>query len=467
MHRYSITTKVFVSHLFLVVVLIAGLSYRHYNDQIERYIESITQFHSASSYAIVSTCSDAIAGDNYANLQMREFVNQLQHNDKLLMMVVEGRSDYSSNPYKAYYDKTKGELWRGVYPADFEKQTQQQIASLKKRLADPSADTVKIEFLIARLEDMKRTYKHDIEMSAQMAIKSESMLKTTETRVDFKTNRLTLALKTDNQNGGTISMVFDISEIESIRKRILHDIVLESLIALALSLVVLGLLSANIVRPIKRLSEYLRGDFGRLNPNDVPSKEQRDEIGMLAGSFSQLLEQMQGYIARLEQLSKNDPLTGLFNRRAFEEVFVHMEKQLAEYSIGMLYLDIDHFKSYNDTYGHNAGDVALQKVAKAIESSLQRKGDYPFRLGGEEFAVILSVENIDQVIYVAERIRESVENLGIEHSGNIPYGHVTISIGACFEPYHEGINPKVLLERADKALYSAKADGRNRVSISQ
>jgi diguanylate cyclase (GGDEF)-like protein len=466
MHRYSITTKVFVSHLFLVVVLIAGLSYKHYNDQIARYVESIVQFHSASSYSIVSTCSDAIAGENYANLQMGEFINQLKRNDKLLMMVVEGRSDYSSTLYTAYYDKSKGELWRGVYPPDFEKQTRQQIASLKERLADPSADTVKIEFLIARLADMKRTYAHDIQMSAQMAIKSESMLKTTETRVDFKSNRLTLTLKTDNQNGGTVRMLFDISEIESIRKRILHDILLESIIVLGMSLVVLGLLSANIVRPIKRLSEYLKGDFWRLNPKDVPSKEQTDEIGTLAGSFSQLLEQMQGYIARLEQLSKNDPLTGLFNRRAFEEVFAHMDKQLAEYSIGMLYLDIDHFKRYNDTYGHNAGDVALQKVAKAIENSLQRKGDYPFRLGGEEFAVILSVENIDQVIFVAERIRESVENLGIEHSGNVPYGHVTISIGACFEPYHEGINPKVLLERADKALYSAKADGRNRVSIS-
>jgi diguanylate cyclase (GGDEF)-like protein len=380
-------------------------------------------------------------------------------------MVVQGRSDYSSKPYKAYYEKGKSELWRGVYPSDFEHQTTRQIASLAARLNDPSADKVKIEFLIARLEEMKRTYAHDVQMSQEIAKRVESLSNVSDTHVDFETNRLALALKTDNQNGGTVRMLFDISEIGLIRERILRDIMIESLIALALSLVVLGLLSSNIVRPIKRLSEYLKGDFGRLNPNNVPSKEQSDEIGMLAGSFSQLLEQMQGYIARLEQLSKNDPLTGLFNRRAFEEIFSHMDNQFAEHSIGTLYLDIDHFKRYNDTYGHNAGDVTLQKVAKAIENSLQRKGDYAFRLGGEEFAVILSVENRDHLLSIAERIRESVEHLKIEHSGNMPYGYVTISIGASFEHYHEGINPKTLLEKADKALYDAKAEGRNRVSI--
>ncbi|MFY9143099.1 diguanylate cyclase domain-containing protein [Sulfuricurvum sp.] len=465
MRRYSITTKIFVSHLFLVIVLIVGLSYKHYNDQIEQYKENIVQVHSASSYAIVSTCSDAIAGENYANLQMGEFVNELKRNHKLLMMMVEGRSDYSSAHYKAYYDKKKGELWRGTYPQNFEQQTSSQIASLKERLSNPSTDKVKIEFLIARLEDMKRTYFHDRHMSAQMANQMEPFLKTSDTTVDFEAKRLYIALKTDNKNGGTVHLAFDISEIASIRQRILDDIIMESIIALALSLIVLGLLSANIVRPIKSLSEYLKGDFGTLNPKNIPSKEQSDEIGLLAGSFSQLLEQMQGYIARLEQINKNDPLTGLLNRRAFDEIFANMDKQFDEHAIGALYLDIDHFKRYNDTYGHNAGDVALQKVAKAIENSLQRKGDYAFRLGGEEFAVIISADNEAQMLSIAERMRKNVEELKIEHTENVPYGYVTISIGASFEEYHEGINPKTLLERADKALYNAKAEGKNSVSI--
>lgn len=465
MNFSSITTKVFLSHLFLVILLIAGLSYKHFSDQIDQYVQNVTQFHSASSYAIVSTCSDAMAGDNYANIQMGEFLKELQRNSKLLMMKIEGKSDYSSTPYKAYYEKSKENIWQGYYPENFEEITTNKIKTLENKLNDQNIDKVKINFLISRLKEMLNSYKQNIQLSEEFEKETKTIFHEKVTKINFKTKQLIVTIPTDNKNGGTLQMIFDVSEIDTIKSKILHNIFQESLITFVLSLIVLTFLSSSIVRPIRNLSQYMSGDFALLEPQKVPSKTDKDEIGILANSFSNLLSQTKEYIRRLEQLSQNDPLTGLFNRRAFDEIFSNLQEQPIKKAIGTLYMDIDNFKKYNDTYGHNAGDVTLQKVAFTIANSLQRKGDYAFRLGGEEFAVLLSVENEEQVTSLAERIRKNVEELQIEHSENMPYGCVTISIGANFCPYYEGIDQHKLLQIADEALYNAKQTGRNRVAL--
>lgn len=302
-------------------------------------------------------------------------------------------------------------------------------------------------------------------MSKQFAQNNSKLLNLKESRADLDAKALFIVLKTDNKNGGAVKLMFDISEIDAIRAKIVSDIATESAVALMLAIIVLGLLSANIISPIKQLSEYMSGDFATLDPKSIPAIKKDDETGELARSFSYLLKQTQEYISRLEQLSKNDPLTGLFNRRAFEEMFTSIDKQANSFGLGILYLDIDHFKRYNDTYGHNAGDIALQKVAKAIEGSLQRKGDNAFRLGGEEFAAIISAEDEESVIAIAERIRTNVEKLQIEHTGNPNFGHVTVSIGAHFHKHDKDVDIQALLEIADKALYNAKESGRNRVSV--
>lgn len=466
MNFFSITTKVFLSHLLLVILLISGLSYKHYADQIEQYIQNVTQFHSASSYSIVSTCSDAMAGDNYANIQMGEFLKELQRNSKLLMMKIEGKSDYSSTPYKAYYEKSKNNIWQGYYQKNFEEITLDKIKTLESKLNDPIIDKVKINFLISRHKEILNSYKKNIQLSEEFEQNTKTIFDTKNTKINFQIKQLLITIPTDNKNGGTLQMIFDISEIDMIKSRILFNIFKESLIAFIVSLIVLTLLSSSIVRPIKKLSQYMSSDFVSLEPHKVPLKDTKDEIGILANSFANLLSQTKEYVKRLEQLSQNDPLTGLFNRRAFDDIFSHLQKQPIKKAIGTLFIDIDNFKKYNDTYGHNAGDVTLQKVAQAIEGSLQRKGDYAFRLGGEEFAVLLSVENEEQVISIAERIRKNVEKLQILHNENLPYSYVTISIGANFCEYYEGIDQHKLLQIADKSLYNAKQTGKNKVSFS-
>jgi diguanylate cyclase (GGDEF)-like protein len=126
--------------------------------------------------------------------------------------------------------------------------------------------------------------------------------------------------------------------------------------------------------------------------------------------------------------------------------------------------DLDHFKAYNDTYGHMPGDGVLKTVANAIKECL-RMSDQVFRFGGEEIVLLLPDQDLDASTGVAERIRAKIEELGIEHRGNSP-GIVTISCGvAAFDTDHPEERWETVLDLADKALYMAKSSGRNRVCV--
>ena len=168
---------------------------------------------------------------------------------------------------------------------------------------------------------------------------------------------------------------------------------------------------------------------------------------------------------KLEQASYTDTLTGIFNRRYFNLVYEREYKRAsrAEKPITFIMVDIDYFKPYNDTYGHLQGDIALQNVARVLRTSLARPGDFAFRLGGEEFGIILSDTNAASARQMAERLRFNVESLNMEHKGNKNTGIVTISLGAiCVTPTLSMSN-ETLLHTADINLYAAKERGRNQV----
>lgn len=171
---------------------------------------------------------------------------------------------------------------------------------------------------------------------------------------------------------------------------------------------------------------------------------------------------------KLEHASYTDTLTGLFNRRYFNLVYERETKRAlrASKSISFMMIDIDFFKQYNDTYGHLQGDIALQSVARVLKTSLQRPGDFAFRLGGEEFGILLSDTDCATARKMAEVLRYNVESLGMEHKGNKKMGIVTISIGGvCITPT-EGMGDEALLHSADTNLYAAKERGRNQVVFS-
>ncbi|HTK55501.1 MAG TPA: diguanylate cyclase [Gemmatimonadales bacterium] len=168
----------------------------------------------------------------------------------------------------------------------------------------------------------------------------------------------------------------------------------------------------------------------------------------------------------LQRLSLQDALTGIANRRHLDE-YLDREWRRAIRSkapLSVVMADIDNFKSYNDTYGHGAGDEALKRVAQAMGGSLRRAGDLVTRCGGEEFAVVLPETSLAHAHTVAETLRTVVESLHIRHIGSPVADWVTISVGVASEVPERTGSAAALLGTADKAMYRSKHAGRNRVT---
>ncbi|CAK0757987.1 two-component system, chemotaxis family, response regulator WspR [Gammaproteobacteria bacterium] len=167
----------------------------------------------------------------------------------------------------------------------------------------------------------------------------------------------------------------------------------------------------------------------------------------------------------LENLALLDSLTGIPNRRRFDEVFSTEWQRAARNHLvlSLLMVDVDHFKAFNDNYGHGAGDECLRKVATALRVSLIRTTDFVARVGGEEFIVILPECDAENVRCVAERIRAKVESLHIPHRHSAVTNWITVSVGCASIFPSLDTEPRILIETADQSLYLAKNKGRNQI----
>jgi len=167
----------------------------------------------------------------------------------------------------------------------------------------------------------------------------------------------------------------------------------------------------------------------------------------------------------LEEVSKHDALTGILNRRSFNICFEHeWNKALkSKKSIAMLIIDIDFFKKVNDTYGHQAGDEILKKVAEVIQASARRGDDVAARYGGEEFVVLLPNVILTDAKNIAEKLRVKIENLDCQFLGESIKS--TISIGVSTIIPKKTMQSELLFNQADKALYEAKNTGRNKICL--
>ena len=167
---------------------------------------------------------------------------------------------------------------------------------------------------------------------------------------------------------------------------------------------------------------------------------------------------------KVESLLITDSLTDIYNRRYFNEMFpkaINIAKRDRKY-LSLAIIDIDYFKQYNDKYGHQEGDEALTKVAQSIKNSLQRASDMCFRLGGEEFSVVFGSLDPKEAFEFADKIRENVENLKIEHSSGVN-SFISVSVGIATVKIVDGIDEDTIYKKADNLLYKAKKLGRNRV----
>jgi diguanylate cyclase (GGDEF)-like protein len=171
------------------------------------------------------------------------------------------------------------------------------------------------------------------------------------------------------------------------------------------------------------------------------------------------------HIRMIERLGLIDPLTNISNRRCFDERLAVEWRRVTrdKQPIAFMMMDVDKFKTYNDTYGHPQGDTLLRTIAKIFNSAARRPGDLASRLGGEEFGVLLPGTGLEGALEVAEEIRSHVEAARIPTADGKTITTVTISIGVTVrEPFDE-VSPEDFISRADTNLYKAKETGRNRV----
>ncbi|MDX1456425.1 MAG: diguanylate cyclase [Marinobacter sp.] len=168
---------------------------------------------------------------------------------------------------------------------------------------------------------------------------------------------------------------------------------------------------------------------------------------------------------KLSDQAHNDPLTGIANRRAFDQTLnAEWERLQREHSpVSLLFLDIDYFKLYNDSYGHGAGDECLSRIAAQLKVSLLRPADMAARLGGEEFVILLPATEPDGAHKVAQRVQDGIDALRIPHTSSPICDWVTLSIGVTTMIPNPDSSPEQLLKVADDALYQAKSAGRHQI----
>ena len=210
-----------------------------------------------------------------------------------------------------------------------------------------------------------------------------------------------------------------------------------------------------IFMPLGRLDQSLAllKDNNRIQIYGV---ERDDELGELSKTIQDLFNK-----------ANVDTLTGIYNRRFMENNLVHIMEMLSRSygMLSMLMMDIDNFKKYNDTYGHEQGDMCLRSVARAIAVGVTRANDFSVRYGGEEFVAVLPNTDEAGARVVAEKLLESVRGLNIPHSGNTAAPCVTISIGVTAGRVSYKQSWEAYIRQADKALYASKQNGRNRYTF--
>ena len=204
-------------------------------------------------------------------------------------------------------------------------------------------------------------------------------------------------------------------------------------------------------RAVDDLNESLQTDIKRRERIESELRQAKERAEQLA--------------LELEKLSSLDGLTAIANRRRFDHTLEREWNRAARghQHLSLVMCDIDFFKQYNDQYGHQAGDACLRQLASLLESCLRRGGDLAARYGGEEFAILLPDTGLGNATLLAEAIRERLQVLGLPHEASSAAPVLTASFGVATKIPNPGASPSELVSAADKALYQAKAGGRNRV----
>jgi diguanylate cyclase (GGDEF)-like protein len=307
-----------------------------------------------------------------------------------------------------------------------------------------------------------------------------------------------------NESGEAFAAFFigaPLAELKAASDTLVRNIIAISLLGLAVSIIIMYQIVSSVSRPLIQLSKNVN-EIENGNFNISIDTKQSDEVGNVSRSLQKLVhtvrelinginttisENQKGKaysidtkafrgayqtlaerIVELSDFSTKDKLTGLANRRTFDfRLNLEWNRAMRDSTpLSLLILDVDRFKNFNDTYGHQQGDTVLQMVADTLTQSIKRGIDFVARWGGEEFVVLLPNTSTNGAMHVAEKIRARVEEAEIKCANSETPRKVTISIGVSTQTPATGSPIDNLISKADEALYSAKNAGRNRVCLS-
>ena len=250
-------------------------------------------------------------------------------------------------------------------------------------------------------------------------------------------------------------------------QRVIQDVLIQlAVVALATGLVLLITVHWWLVRPIARLRNDVAALSATRRWDETLSYGRPDEIGALTQGINGLLAVLRQQVDALETLSSTDALTGIANRRQFDERLAHELVRLGRLTkpLSLLLLDVDHFKPYNDHYGHPEGDGVLRHLGALLRASC-RQQDLPARVGGEEFALLLPDTDSSGATAMADKVMKALAALALVHDRSPTAPVVTVSIGIATWPSVQEGGPAELFAQADKALYAAKHGGRHRACV--
>ncbi len=308
-------------------------------------------------------------------------------------------------------------------------------------------------------------------IAPRLSYARQQMIDTNDMYVDYLSDDYLLAYALLKDIAGKPSVILEMQlerEVMPLVQATLSHNLIYTLVGLALAVILFTwLIFALIVRPIRKLDAFISvvteaTDTEEIDKPSLP----RDEIGHLGRRFCEVIDQLRKRTIELRELSLKDELTNIANRRR-GQLYLEEQWELAkdnEEALSVLICDIDHFKSYNDHYGHSSGDAALKEVAAALERSANKRNDLVARFGGEEFLIVLPKTNGEEAEAVAARIVKDVENLEIPHRLSPTSKFVTISCGIGGSHARDELSLKDLMSKADGALYQAKSNGRNQYS---
>ncbi|WP_438764225.1 diguanylate cyclase domain-containing protein [Kushneria sp. TE3] len=238
---------------------------------------------------------------------------------------------------------------------------------------------------------------------------------------------------------------------------------------LALMMIMLWVFRAMVLRPITELSRYasaLRQSPGEHLDSPPPWLQARcDELGIMAREFQTLIQELNERNAHLKALTNRDALTGLGNRRLLDRQLPRILSltHRLERPVALIMIDVDHFKLYNDFYGHPEGDQCLKTIAETLGDIFQRESDLVARIGGEEFVIVLPDFDLDRAMDIARGVCTAMEAQCLPHEPSPTHKYVTISAGVAISSPEHPLSGEVLIKQADEALYQIKKSSRNAV----